>query len=140
MKKLVASILVGAMLLFGCASLSVSESDVCKDTTYYVTSPAGKTQEFCPEEEYPIVREVREANKEDGLIISLIWIDYANNAVALQYSMPNEDPMCVVFGFDAEDLPVAITEDYHSVQPIGSLMVPCEVLVGEAVGQTARDK
>jgi hypothetical protein len=140
MKKLLVGLLVSTMVLLGCAGLTANESNVCDDTQYFVTSPAGKTSEFCPDEEYAIVTNTREENKEDGVTLSFMWIDYANSAVALQFSIPNEEPFCGIFFFDEGDMQTAVSENYRDVSPIQMMPVVCEELIAVAVSQAERDK
>jgi hypothetical protein len=141
MKKLLVSLLVSTMILLGCAGLkAVETSNVCDDTKYFVTSPAGKTSEFCPDEEYTLVTNVREENKEAGVTVSMMWIDYANSAVALQYSVKGEEPMCAIFFFEEGDMQTAVSENYRDVSPYQAMPVNCEELVAQAVSQTNRDK
>jgi hypothetical protein len=117
MKKFLISLMISAMLTVGCVGLkAVESSNVCDDTSYYVTSPAGETSEFCPDEEYAIVTNVREANKEDGITVTFMWIDYASSVVALRYSMPSEDDMCAIFFFDEADMATAVSENYRDAK------------------------
>jgi hypothetical protein len=138
MKRLV-TLIVAFLFVIGCAGLTAVESDVCKDTSYYVTSPDGRTASVCPDEEYAIVRGIREENKEAGITITFMWIDFSSKAVALQYSVKNEDNMCAIFFFYDEDMSTAIGEDYREAKPYNVMGVPCEELIGEAVRQAERD-
>lgn len=128
MKKFLVSILTAAFILAGCAGLAVK--DPCADlgADYYVTSPAGETEKFCPETDYAVVRNVREKNADEGLTVGVMWIDYSSNAVVLQYDLPEEDSICAVFMFAPVDFPIVLTEDYESVRPQIAQGIPCEKL------------
>ena len=136
MKRLI-TLIVALLFIIGCAGLTAVESDVCKDTHYYVTSTDGRTASFCPEEEYAVVRNVRENNKEAGITVTFMWIDYASSVVALRYSIPGEDDMCAIFFFDEADMATAVSENYRDAIPYNMMSVSCEDLVATAVVQAS---
>lgn len=129
MKKLLVSLLVGAMVLMGCAGLIAKDPELLAD--YYVTKCTDEywvTEEMPMEADVPVVVDTNtEADIELG--IKVFWRDECNNAVANKYvGKEDGNEKCAIFYFTPDTFNLTMTAEYKSAQMVHMMPIECEVM------------